>query len=662
MEFKFTNSQVFKHTLRQTIILITIQLFGSCAAISQSLSTTDKKATKAFEKAQEYYQKHQYKEAKIEIEEALERDSNFVEALTIQAYIAMDEGNYKLAKSSLNKAVNKDSKKIPNNLFFLAELEIKDGEYEYAKSHYLQFLNNNPRNQGQLNRANEALESIEFALKAMKNPVKFSPKNLGPEINSEHAEYFPCLTVDNKTILFTRRLPAPNSPIGFNEDFYSAHKDKNGWSPAYNLGSPINTANNEGAPSLSADGQLLIFTACELYGDYGGGRNGFGSCDLFYASKEGKEWSKPLNLGETINSQHWETQPSFSSDGRTLYFVRGKRNRNGSRTGDIYVSQLNEDNYWSKPIKLNAHINTDKNEESVFIHPDGNTLYFSSDGHQGMGGLDIFISRKDSSGVWGKAINLGYPINTHKNENSLLISADGSLAYFASDRESGFGDLDLYSFELPNQFKPQEVTYFSGTIFDKENSKPLAAKFELIDLQTEKVIVESYSDRTDGSFLVSLPSGHEYALNATKKGYLFYSDNFNLKAQSTNKPYHKDVPLNPIQVGEKIVLKNIFFETAKFKLKSQSRVELEKLIDFLEKNPNIKIEISGHTDNVGSNESNLVLSENRAKSVYNYLVEHNIEPSRLEAKGYGSTMPIEDNKTSEGRAKNRRTEFKILMK
>ncbi|MEQ8908504.1 MAG: OmpA family protein [Vicingaceae bacterium] len=662
MEYQPSNTQVLRHSLKNIGLLLIVQLLFSCTALSQSLTTSDKRAAKAFEKAQEFYQKHQYKEAKEEVNEALERDPNFVEALTIQAYIAMDEADYATAKESFSKAVSSNPEAIPNNLFFLAGLELKDGEYSKAEEHYKLFLNSSPANQGQANRAKDALNNIEFALDAMTNPVEFKPKNLGPEINSEYPEYFPCLTVDNQTILFTRRLPAPNTPIGFNEDFFIAKKENSNWKTAVNLGAPINTGNNEGAPSLSADGQLLIFTACELYGDYGGERRGAGSCDLFYSTKEGPAWTRPINLGQAINSQHWETQPSFSADGKTLYFVRGKRNRNGSRTGDIYMTQLNEENYWSKPIKLNRNINTNGNEESVFIHPDGKTLYFSSDGHLGMGGLDIFISRKDSSGEWGKAINLGFPINTHKNENSLLISADGTQAYFASDREEGYGDLDLYSFELPEQFKPQQVTYFAGKIFDQKTKAPLSARFELINLENGELVVESYSDPVDGSFLVSLPDGKEYALNASKSGYLFYSDNFNLKNKKKDEPYKKNVPLHPINVGEKIILRNIFFETAKYELKKESKIELNKLVQFLEKNPSIKIEVSGHTDNVGSQESNLVLSKNRANAVVEYLVKNEIEASRIESKGYGSSLPIDDNSTAEGRAKNRRTEFKILTK
>lgn len=659
MEHQHAISQILKHSIRSFSLLFVAVLF-SCASIAQDLSTDNRRATKLFEEGQLLYQKHQHQEAEKILLEALEK-VDFVEARTLLGYVYLDLMQYQDAKAQFSKAIEIDAMLIPNNLFFLAELELKDGEYEAAQKHFNAFLETNPENNEQLNRSKNGLDVIHFALETKKAPVPFEPKNLGPAINSEHSEYFPSLTVDGNSLLFTRRLPSKMSPMGYNEDFYLAQKDENGeWQKAENMGQPINTANNEGAPSFSADGNMLIFTACELYGDYGGNRKGFGSCDLFITFKGGAErWEKPQNLGNTINSNHWETQPSFSADGKTLYFVRGIRNRSGSQNGNIYVSQINEEGRWTKPQALSNKINTLSNEESVFIHPDGQTLYFSSDGHLGMGGLDIFMSQKDSSGEWSEPVNLGYPINTHKNENSLLVSPDGELAYFASDREEGIGELDLYSFELPKQFKPKPVSYFAGKIYDKESKKSLAARFQLIDLESGEIVVESYSN-SNGNFLMALPAGKDYALNVSKSGYLFYSDNFSLTQTSDNKAFRKNVPLSPIKVGEKIVLNNIFFETAKYALKKQSKIELDKLVHFLNENPSLEIEVSGHTDNVGSDASNITLSKNRAKSVVNYLVEAGIDSSRIRSKGYGSTQPIADNESKAGKAKNRRTEFEII--
>ena len=659
MANQHTIAQVFKHSIKYSFLLLF--LLCSSAAIAQSLSTENKKASKLYEEGRRLYQQNRLEAAAIELHKALERDESFYEANTILAYVYLDMRQYDKAKEQFRAAINTNATAIPNNLFFLAELELKDGEYALAKKYFEGFMKMNPQNQEQINRSRKSLESIDFALEAIANPVPFKPKNLGPAINSENAEYFPSLTVDGNTILFTRRLPSEQSPMGYNEDFYIAHKNENDeWQKAQNLGQPINTANNEGAPSLSADGNILIFTACELYGDYGGERKGYGSCDLFITAKGGNgRWSKPQNLGQPINSKHWETQPSFSADGKTLYYIRGIRDRTGNQTGNIYTSTLNDNSRWSQPKPLSNVINTSGNEESVFIHPDGQTLYFSSDGHPGMGGLDIFMSKKDSSGEWTTPINLGYPINTHKNENSLLVAADGKLAYFASDREDGYGDLDLYSFELAEEFQPSPVSYFAGKIYNKENKQPISARFQLIDLESGEISIESYSN-PDGNFLMALPAGKDYALNVAAQGYLFYSDNFSMKESKGGDPYQKDVPLSPIKVGEKIVLKNIFFETAKYALKDQSKVELNKIVQFLEENSSVKIEVSGHTDSVGSDASNELLSQNRAKSVVDFLVKNGIEQNRISAKGYGSKVPIASNNTDDGRAQNRRTEFKIL--
>jgi outer membrane protein OmpA-like peptidoglycan-associated protein len=367
-----------------------------------------------------------------------------------------------------------------------------------------------------------------------------------------------------------------------------------------------------------------------------------------------------MNLGTDINSKTWETQPSFSADGKTLYYIRRVKEKNGNTHSDIFVSELGEDGYWKSPNRLPDYINTQKNEESVFIHPDGQTLYFASNGHPGMGGLDIYITRRTENGEWGLPINIGYPINTFKNENSILISPDGKKAYFASDREGGFGGLDLYEFELPKSIQPQAVSYLAGKVIDAETRQPLGSKFELYNLENEALVVSSFSDQENGKFLVALPLAKNYALNVSKPGYLFHSENFTLKEKREDKPYTKNIELKRIKVGEKVILKNIFYATSKFNLLDESKSELKKLVDFLTKNSAIKIELGGHTDNVGSVALNQELSNNRAKEVYQYLVSNGIKAGRLSYKGFGANEPVATNDTEEGRAQNRRTEFKVI--
>jgi outer membrane protein OmpA-like peptidoglycan-associated protein len=429
-----------------------------------------------------------------------------------------------------------------------------------------------------------------------------------------------------------------------------------------NIGKPINTQMNEGAATISADGKTIIFTACEQNGVYSYGRNGYGSCDLFFTRRKGNRWSNPVNLGPPINTSNWESQPSLSADGETLYFVRGVR-RALRRESDIYVSTLDKEGYWTNPKKLPPTINTEEAEESVFIHPNGKNLYFASRGHVGMGGSDIFMSTLDENQEWGPAINLGYPINTYKDENSLLVGPDGEIGYFASDREGGFGGLDIYGFPMPEEIKPEPVTYFKGLVYDSLSKQLLGAQIELIDMASSKVIKNGHSNGSTGEFFLTLSPHRDYIINVSKDGYLFYSDAFlSQKNFDRLKPFIKNIPLLPIEVGSSIVLKNIFFETDKSNLKQESFIELKKLQKFLQHNPKISIEIAGHTDNIGSYDYNKELSGNRAKAVYEYLVGEGISAERLSYKGYSYDKPIAPNDTEEGRAQNRRTEFIIIRK
>ncbi|HEY0977617.1 MAG TPA: OmpA family protein, partial [Flavobacteriales bacterium] len=346
--------------------------------------------------------------------------------------------------------------------------------------------------------------------------------------------------------------------------------------------------------------------------------------------------------------------------GRTLYFVRGAQAQDGIRSMDIYVSRLGDAGAWSKPEKLGPNVNTPYQEESVQIHPDGRTLYFSSNGHPGMGGLDIFVSRLQENGEWGPAENLGHPINSGADENSLLVGADGRIAYFASDREGGFGDLDLYAFELPEAARATPVSYIRGRVTDKVTGKAVEADVELFDLKSGKLATAAYSDPSTGGFLVCLPRGRDYALNAGAEGYLFHSGNYSVAADAPLEPISLDVRLEPIQAGSTIALRNIFFTTASYELLPQSNVELDKLLDVLRRSPALRIEVGGHTDDVGADAANLKLSEQRANAVRDHLIGQGIDAARISAKGYGETKPVAPNSTDEGRALNRRTEVMVL--
>lgn len=642
-----------------TLSIISVLFLINCTVAQPTVSSDNKKAVKLYNEGKDYYDARENDLAEVKFLQALEKDPNFAEAALLLAYVYTEKANYDQAIVYYTKSIEAKFDLFPEAHASLGALHLKKGNYEAAQKHFTNYFTFSDAPLMMKHLANDGLRDCEFAMEALKNPVPFEPKNLGEGVNSELPEYFPALSADGKTLLYTRRLNDPSTPTGFNEDFFVSYFDGHNWKTSINV-KGVNSYNNEGAPTLSANGNFLIFTICaDPYEGYGKGKKGYGSCDLFYSYKSNDNWVFPRNLGEPVNSRNWETQPSFSSDGKTLYFIRGF-GRGHQRQQDIYMTELQEDGTWTNPTPLSDVINTAATEESVFIHPDGKTLYFSSNGHPGMGGLDIFKSTKDENGDWTTPVNLGYPINTHNDENSLLVSADGKTAYFASDREGGFGDLDLYQFELPEHARAEEVTYLSGIVYDEANNDKLAAKFELIDIETGNVVITSFSDGSTGSYLVCLPPNKEYALNVSKQGYLFYSENFKLTEGTLLEPFKKDVPLNRIQPGKEVVLKNVFFETAKYDLKPKSRVELDKLVSFLNENSTLKIELGGHTDNVGSKKDNQILSDNRAKAVKDYLVNKGINADRLLTKGYGDTSPIADNNTEEGRAENRRTAFKVV--
>ncbi len=414
----------------------------------------------------------------------------------------------------------------------------------------------------------------------------------------------------------------------------------------------INSEFNEGALSLSQDGKVLFFTGCNR-------PDGLGRCDIYVTQKRGDTWSSPYDISPPVNTPGWESQPSISADGRTLYFVS---NRKGGYGGyDIWKSKLTEKG-WSEPENLGPNINTSFDEQSPFIHPDDSTLYFCSNGWPGLGGKDLFVSRLGTDGKWQKPVNLGYPINSSGDENGLTLTAGGNHAFFSSNNLNGHGGFDIYTFELPATLRPHKVTYVKGIVMDAKTKQPLESAVEIVDLEKNTPVYQDYSSADKGDFLATITTGKNYGLNISKEGYLFYSANFSLFGQEDRKPYNLTVLLQPIEVGNKVVLNNIFFDTNKFDIKDESKPELLKIIDFLSVNPRIHIEISGHTDNVGGPQMNQTLSENRAKAVYQYLVSGGVNAGRLTYKGYGETQPIEPNDNDDNRSKNRRTEFKIIAK
>lgn len=648
-------------TKKSLYIVLIIVLFFNLISNSQvdgyKFSVKSKLAIEHYLKATRYYDKRVLEFTEKELRTAINIEPKFIEAYLLLGDNFTDWQKYEESINAYKKVIEINPEFFPRIYYLVAKNELRIGRYDDAKKDLLEYKKFIKKDIVEEKRADKLLSDCEFGINAMKNPVPFKPVNLGDSINSADEDYFPTITADEQTIVITRKIRIDknksNNIENTQEDIYIAKKIKGKWRKAQNVGRPLNTPYyNEGASYISPDGNYMFFTSCKL-------ADGTIKCDLYYSKKLGDGWAEQINLGPGVNSTAWDSQPSISSDGKTLYFVSTRKSGKGG--SDIWTSELQTNGKWSVPINVGDSINTIGDEMYPFIHPDNQTIYFVSTGHQGMGGFDIFYSRRDALGKWTKPVNIGYPINSPADERSLTVDANGNLAYFSSDRLGGRGGLDIYGFELYEKAKPIRVTYMKGIVVNKENNNRLEAKFELIDLTSKKVVVESTSDPITGEFLVCLPTNNNYALNVSKDGFLFYSENFLLtNTANKNKVYEKNIQLQQVKIGETVVLKNIFFETAKFDLKEESFVELQKLNNLLNKNPRLKIEISGHTDNVGGKDYNQKLSENRAKAVFDYLITNGIAKERLTYKGYGDTKPIDTNNAEEGKANNRRTEFKVI--
>ncbi len=646
------------------IIIFFVIVFSSLSLFSQTYSVKNKKAISYFEEALRNYQAKSYYQSIYYAEKALKKDARFVEVYYLLSDIYALQGRYQDKIDALKKAIGISPQRNAQAYILLAKAEIRLGKYKDAKAHLrlLKKLDTHNKFAGYTKKNDDI---CDFALQAIANPVNFKPINLGANINTKYSEYLPSVSVDEQTLIYTIALPRAGiteikSQKDTQEDFYISKRDKNGIRmQSKNMGAPVNTIGNEGAQSISPDGRMLFFTSCNnKLGENLHGKS-FGSCDIFVSYKEGNDWTKPINIGEPVNSYWWESQPSFSSDGKTLYFVS---NRPGGEGGiDIWYAIKKENGTWGKVINAGKNINTAGDEQSPFIHPDNKTLYFSSDGLLGMGQTDLFVTRKDSLGKFQKPMNLGYPINTFNEEFSLILNSKGDKAYFSASYETGFGGMDLYEFEMPVNIRPNPVTYVKGVVYDVETDKKLSASFNIFDLLKGDTVTSSFSDKTTGEFLICIPSGNNFALNVSKEGYLFYSDNFVIpESKDSLQTYYLEIPLSPIKKGEKIILKNVFFDTDSYILKVESNVELDKTVIFLNKNSKIKIEIGGHTDNTGNEKHNKQLSKNRANAVYKYFISKGILAERLSFKGFASEHPIAKNTTKEGRSQNRRTEIKII--
>jgi outer membrane protein OmpA-like peptidoglycan-associated protein/tetratricopeptide (TPR) repeat protein len=531
-----------------------------------------------------------------------------------------------------------------------------------------------------------ALKQCSHGKEIANHPVRVKIDNVGSGINSPFPDYSPVISADESVMLFTSRRPETtgggmdpfiNEPF---EDIYIAERLNGIWGQAKNMGTNVNTDGHDSNCGLSADGQKFL-----IYKDVNRG-------DVFVSELEGTEWSKPDRLNKNINTDYHESSSCFSPDGNTIYFVSDKP-EGGLGGRDIYKATKDLKGRWSESINLGNVINTSLDEEGVFLHPDGKTLYFSSKGHSSMGGYDVFKSVFDEqTQIWSTPQNIGYPINTTDDDVFFTVSASGKHAYYSSIRPGGYGEKDVYRITFLGEEKRMltttednliaslsesikedvsaqklevqeaQLTLLKGVIMDDKTNKPISATIEIIDNTKNEVIASFKSNSVTGKYLVSMPAGKNYGISVHKEDYLFHSENFDLPKSAEYQEVTKDIKLKNIAVGNSIVLKNIFFDFNKSTLRQESENEIQQLVKLLSSVPTMKIEISGHTDNRGSDEYNKNLSNQRAKAVYNRLIEKGIDASRLTFIGYGEEKPIATNDTEEGRQLNRRTEFKVLAK
>jgi len=639
---KFSNPQISKSPNLRINILFVFCFF--CVQVFAQKPSSNKRAQAAFAEAGRALRMQDRSRAEQLLLDAVARDPAFATAWQQLGDVYRQDDRYEKAVTAYQKVLETDATLTPLTLFGLGESLLFTGQYASAKRYLERYRALGGLGKKSLAQIDKYLIDCVFSLENQQTGEPYVPKKLGSGINTADDEYFPKLTANNKTIIFTRKTKN-------RENFYESHLIGEEWTEAEKLIGFVNSDDfNEGAHCISPDGKYLFFTGCNR-------PDGMGSCDIYVSRQENGVWAEPHNLGAPINTRGWESQPAISADGRTLYFVS---NRQGGMGGhDIYKSTLGGDGSWSAPQNLGRNINTPFDESSPHIHADNRTLYFASDGWPGFGRKDIFMSQMDETGEWSVPQNMGRWINDFRDQTALHVSMNGRIAHLAS--QDSTGQLDIFCFTLPEHLQPQSVAFIKGKVLHFQGGVPLDAKIRVIRTDGNEVVFEDWSDPEDGEFLATLPIGSGYAVHVEKEGFLFGSQQYALDdPRHTNEEFAATILLKPIEKGAFGQLNNIYFDIDKADLLPQSTADVEMLWRFLMLNPHVSIEIGGHTDNTGNEQANQMLSENRAKAVRDFLVNKDIPPNRITVKGYGQSVPVADNETEEGRRLNRRTEFRIL--
>ncbi len=664
------------------LIILTVGFFRSYAQFDDDFCNDidDKKLIKSFQKGVQLLNDGKMNEAEVIFAKIIDEEPEFTEA-----WVASSEINYSKYKSAKDpksqnnyysryvKCLESVAKLCPSYqnyevCYTLGKIFFSHDKLDVAKNYLKTYIDNGKKGTKYYSDAESTYHYIEQYLNLIENPVPFEPV-IVEGVSSAYDDYLPLISPDGSLALFTKAYMKKeiNSIYGdrFVEEFtVSKASDDKGliFSPGEPLPYPFNSGKNQGAASISIDNKTLFITICEFVS------RDYDNCDIYMSTRVGDGWSELKSLGPNINGvKTWESQPSISADGKTLYFASIRESNIGfdpdNPTSDIYYSTKDEKGNWTKAKNLGSKINTPGNEKSPFIHSDSQTLYFSSDGHLGIGGYDIFFSKfRDSD--WTKPVNIGYPINTKNNDLGFVVNTQGTKAYFASNKLNGKGGWDIYAIDLYKEARPEKVFLVKGQLVDDNGYALSDAKLEVKNTRTEEVS-EGVVDAETGHYAVAVTAKNEnddFLMVVKKEDYSFSSTLIEPTEETFEKPIEVNFEVKPIEAGKSVQINDIYYATASYEINQKSYAVLNEFAEFLKSNPTVKVEIRGHTDNIGSAQTNITLSNRRAQAVYDYLLSKGVPKANVSYKGYGPNMPIADNRTEAGRAKNRRTEFYILSK
>jgi len=634
------------------------QTIESCPELS------NKRADKQYDKAIKAYQQRNNSECIRYLNEVIDMEPNFVDAYFVMGliYIEKSRPNLKAAKTSFENVIEICPTYDIYAYFYLAQIAYGSKDYSNSAKYINNFLEDVDliKSDADYNEAVGILEYSNFFNQLMNNPVPFNPRPV-PGISTELDEYLPIISPDRDLAMYTRRIKIPprrddlTPRVKYKEKFMFSKRNGNNFSLGQEMPPPFNKNDNEGGATLTIDNKTLYYTLCK----FAQGKKYY-NCDICFSENIYGTWTEIQNISEKVNHPDaWDSQPTVTSDGKSIFFVS---DRDGGYGGyDLYKTQKDDKGEWGTPENLGPTINTPGNEKSPFIHTDSQTLYFSSDGFMTMGGYDIFFSKIDSTGNWKQPRNIGYPINSYDDDIGFFASTDGRFGFFASNKYDGKGGWDVYYFDLYEEARPEKVLFIKGSVVTTGDQNFKNMRIELKNVGNQE-ITDIEVDTITGEYVAALPFRDDYILTVKSKGFV----------QETNYLSHIDprykaivdliVNLKPIEVGMSYNLNDIYFDFNSADLRPESKIVITEFNNFLMENPNIKVSIQGHTDNIGNDQANLILSESRAQSVYQHLLSSGTPANRINYKGYGESKPVVSNDTENGRSRNRRTEFVIIEK